>query len=217
MATDDVIITSPAIGITARILFTLIFFLSGITHFTSMQSYIDLMPAPIPFRAFWVVISGVVELVGAAMILFNYRPRLGAWLIVMFLVPVTIVVHGTAMIMLPDQVMRAVNVSMFLKGLAMIACALSSSLSSASPPLREPVDALYTHPPIQITRPIIFTLDTTIDSYFGSPCLVPEKFPRSVLAAKITSMPGTAAISFALATPSGVSIMITTTMLSFIV
>jgi uncharacterized membrane protein YphA (DoxX/SURF4 family) len=101
---SDLKVISPAIGITARILFTLIFFLSGITHFTSMQSYIDLMPAPIPFRAFWVAISGVVELCGAAMILFNYRPRLGAWLIVLFLVPVTIVVHGTAMITLPDQV-----------------------------------------------------------------------------------------------------------------
>ncbi len=121
---NDLKIISPAIGLTARILFTLIFFLSGITHFTAMQSYIDLMPAPIPFRAFWVTISAVVELVGAAMILFNYRPRLGAWLIVIFLIPVTIVVHGTAIVTLSDPVMRGVNVSMFLKGLAMIACAL---------------------------------------------------------------------------------------------
>jgi putative oxidoreductase len=124
MDNDDLTIISPAIGITARILFTLIFFLSGITHFTSMQSYIALMPAQIPFRAFWVAISGVVELVGAAMILLNYRPRLGGWLIVLFLVPVTIVVHGTAMLTLPDPLMRAINVSMFLKGLATIACAL---------------------------------------------------------------------------------------------
>ena len=124
MDTDDITIISPAIGIIARILFTLIFFLSGITHFTSMSDYVNLMPSPIPFRAFWVAISGVVELVGAAMILFNYRPRLGAWLIVIFLVPVTIVVHGTAMLTLADPIMRAVNVSMFLKGLAMIACAL---------------------------------------------------------------------------------------------
>ena len=133
METDDLKITSPAIGIAARILFTLIFFLSGITHFTSMQSYIDLMPAPIPFRAFWVLISAVVELVGAAMILFNYRPRLGAWIIVVFLVPVTIVVHGTAMFTLPDPVMRAVNISMFLKGLAMIACALFITQLGVSP------------------------------------------------------------------------------------
>jgi putative oxidoreductase len=133
MDNDDLTIISPAIGITARILFTLIFFLSGITHFTSMQSYIALMPAPIPFRAFWVAISGVVELVGAAMILFNYRPRLGGWLIVLFLVPVTSVVHGTAMLTLPDPLMRAINVSMFLKGLAMIACALFITQFGVSP------------------------------------------------------------------------------------
>jgi putative oxidoreductase len=124
MQSDDVLIISPVIGITARILFTLIFFLSGITHFTSMQGYINLMPAVIPWRAFWVTISAVVELVGAAMVLFNYRPRLGAWLIVLFLIPVTIVVHGTAMMSDPSPVMRAINVSFFLKGLAMIACAL---------------------------------------------------------------------------------------------
>jgi putative oxidoreductase len=133
MDTGDLKITSPAIGITARILFTLIFFLSGITHFTSMQSYIDLMPVPIPLRAFWVAISGLVELAGAAMILFNYRPRLGGWLIVLFLVPVTIVVHGTAMLTLADPLMRAINVSMFLKGLAMIACALFITQFGVSP------------------------------------------------------------------------------------
>ena len=123
-AHDDLLIHSPAIGIIARVLFTLIFFLSGITHFTAMRDYVDLMPAAIPWRAFWVTISAFVELAGAVLILFNYRPRLGAWLIVIFLIPVTIVVHGTAMVTLADPVMRAVNVSMFLKGLAMIACAL---------------------------------------------------------------------------------------------
>ncbi len=124
MQADDLMIISPAIGIAARILFTLIFFLSGVTHFTRMQGYISLMPAAIPWRAFWVSISGLVELAGATLILFNYRPRLGGWLIVLFLVPVTIVVHGTAMVTLSDPVMRAVNVSMFLKGLAMTGCAL---------------------------------------------------------------------------------------------
>jgi uncharacterized membrane protein YphA (DoxX/SURF4 family) len=121
---NDLLIISPAIGIIARILFTLIFVLSGITHFTAVRSYVALMPVAIPWRAFWVTISAIVELAGAALILFNYRPRLGGWLLVAFLIPVTIVVHGTAMLTLPDPVMRAINVSMFLKGLAMIACAL---------------------------------------------------------------------------------------------
>ncbi len=123
MENDDLTIISPAIGIAARILFTLIFFLSGITHFTSMKTYIDLMPAVIPWRAFWVVISAVVELGGGALILFNWRPRLGGWLIVLFLVPVTIVVHGAG-IFSRDPLIGAINVSMFLKGLAMIGCAL---------------------------------------------------------------------------------------------
>jgi putative oxidoreductase len=124
MENDDLLVVNPAIGITARILFTLIFFLSGITHFTDLHTYVGLMPAVIPWRAFWVIISAAVELVGASLILLNYRPRLGGWLIVLFLIPVTIVVHGTAMVADPSPVMRAVNVSFFLKGLAMIACAL---------------------------------------------------------------------------------------------
>ena len=124
MENDDLLVISPAIGMTARILFTMIFFLSGVTHFTDLHGYINLMPAAIPGRGFWVVISAIVELIGATLILFNYRPRLGGWLIVLFLIPVTVVVHGTAMIADPSPVMRAVNVSFFLKGLAMIACAL---------------------------------------------------------------------------------------------
>jgi putative oxidoreductase len=124
MEKDDLFMVRPSIGLIARILFTLIFFLSGITHFTDLNSYVRLMPAAIPFRTFWVIISAVVELIGAAMILFNHRPRLGGWLIVLFLIPVTIVVHGTAMVSDPSPIMRAVNVSFFLKGLAMIACAL---------------------------------------------------------------------------------------------
>jgi len=123
MENDDLTIISPAIGIAARILFTLIFFLSGIGHFASMKNYVDLMPAVIPWRPFWVVISGFVELGGATLILFNWRPRLGGWLIVLFLVPVTIVVHGTGMFS-HNPLMSAINVAMFLKGLAMIGCAL---------------------------------------------------------------------------------------------
>ncbi|MEW6270122.1 MAG: DoxX family membrane protein [Thermodesulfobacteriota bacterium] len=121
---SDLTVHSPAIGIAGRVMFTLIFFLSGITHFTAMGDYVALMPPAIPFRAFWVVISGVVELAGAAMIVADRRPRLGAWLIVVFLVPVTIVVHGTAMVADPDARMRAIQLSFFLKGVAMTGAAL---------------------------------------------------------------------------------------------
>jgi uncharacterized membrane protein len=123
-AAGDVDIAHPAIGIAGRVLFTLIFFLSGITHFTGMQDYIALMPEAIPFRAFWVLISGVVELAGAAMVLVNWRPRLGAWLLVLFLVPVTFTVHGYEMLTTPDPRLQQMQISFFLKGLTMTGAAL---------------------------------------------------------------------------------------------
>ncbi len=113
-----------AITLTGRVLFTLIFFLSGITHFTGAEGYVRLMPESIPFRLFWVWISGVVELVGAAMILFDKQARLGAWLIAIFLIPVTIVVHGVAMANAADEQMRAIQMSFFLKGITMTGAAL---------------------------------------------------------------------------------------------
>jgi uncharacterized membrane protein YphA (DoxX/SURF4 family) len=112
------------IGLAGRGMFTLIFFLSGITHFTDLPSYVALMPEAIPFRPFWVLISGVVELLGATMILTNRLPELGGWLIFIFLVPVTIVVHGVLMVTTPDPVMVRIQTSFFLKGVAMAGAAL---------------------------------------------------------------------------------------------
>jgi putative oxidoreductase len=123
-ARGDLTIHHPAIGITGRILFTLIFFLSGITHFTDVSGYASLMPEAIPFRNFWVLISGVVELAGAALVLANIRPQLGAWLIVSFLLPVTLTVHGVGIVTAPDEMVRGIQISMFLKGLAMTGGAL---------------------------------------------------------------------------------------------
>jgi len=112
------------VAIAGRVMFTLIFFLSGITHFTDLPSYVALMPEGIPFRPFWVLISGAVELLGATMIITNRLPELGGWLIFLFLVPVTIVVHGVAMATTPDPVMARIQTSFFLKGVAMAGAAL---------------------------------------------------------------------------------------------
>ena len=121
---NDVFVLRPGIAAAGRVMFTLIFFLSGITHFTGLQQYVALMPAAIPFRPFWVMISAVTELAGAAMIVANRYPRLGAWLIFIFLVPVTITVHGVAMVTAPDAQMQAIQTSFFLKGVTMAGAAL---------------------------------------------------------------------------------------------
>jgi uncharacterized membrane protein len=67
----------------ARFLFTSLFFISGLTHFTKIPYYVSLMPPAFPYPVFWTLLSGAVELIGASMILFNRRPRLGGWLLVM--------------------------------------------------------------------------------------------------------------------------------------
>ena len=112
------------VALAGRVMFTLIFFLSGITHFTNLADYVALMPAAIPFRTFWVMISALVELVGATLIVTNRYPRVGAWLIVLFLIPVTITVHGVAMVTAADPVMRGIQTSFFLKGVSMCGAAL---------------------------------------------------------------------------------------------
>jgi uncharacterized membrane protein YphA (DoxX/SURF4 family) len=120
----DVYIEHPAIGMAGRVMFTLIFFLSGITHFTDLARYVALMPAGTPFPELWVMISGVVELAGAIMILTNRWPRLGAWLIAIFLVPVTIAVHGSLLMNAPDEANRQAQLSFLLKGVTMTGAAL---------------------------------------------------------------------------------------------
>jgi putative oxidoreductase len=113
-----------SITLAARVLFSLIFFASGITHFSDLEGYVSLMHESIPFRPFWVVISAVVELAGASLILFDRSARLGGWLIFVFLVPVTLTVHGYEMIYAETEQMRAIQLSFFLKGLAMMGGAL---------------------------------------------------------------------------------------------
>ena len=123
-AAPDVHVVHPGIALAGRVMFTLIFFLSGITHFTGLDGYVALMPAVIPFRPFWVMISGLVELAGAALVLTNHYPRLGAWLIFVFLVPVTITVHGVAMATAADETTFRIQQSFFLKGVTMAGAAL---------------------------------------------------------------------------------------------
>lgn len=113
-----------AINLTGRVLFMSLFVISGITHFTNVPYYLSLMPDGIPYPVFWVFISGIVELAGAAMILFNWRPRLGAWLIVAFLLPVTVVVHGYEMVHAQSEVIRALQQAHFIKGFALTGAAL---------------------------------------------------------------------------------------------
>lgn len=113
-----------SLTLAARFLFTSLFFLSGVTHFTNIPYYVSLMPDAVPLKVELTLVSGVVELLGAVMILFNWRARLGAWLLIAFLIPVTLVVHGYELITQTDAVLWALQQAHFLKGFALIGAAL---------------------------------------------------------------------------------------------
>lgn len=124
MLTEDRLPNHSTLTIFARVLFTSLFLLSGVTHFTNVPYYVSLMPEAVPFPVFWTVVSGIIELAGAAMILFNWRPRLGGWLLVVFLVPVTFVVHGYELIYAEEEAWRLTQQAHFLKGFALMGAAL---------------------------------------------------------------------------------------------
>ncbi|WP_196223248.1 DoxX family membrane protein [Roseibium sp. RKSG952] len=124
MLFDGLLPVNRGLTLAARLLFTSLFLLSGLTHFTNVPYYLSLMPDPVPFPLLWIYLSGVIEFIGAAMILFNWQARLGGWLLVLFLLPVTLVVHGHQLATETDPFIWALQQAHFLKGIALIGAAL---------------------------------------------------------------------------------------------
>jgi putative oxidoreductase len=75
-----------------RLFFSLIFILASFGHFT--QEYIQYgASAGVPFPHLLVPLSGIISLLGGLSILLGYKALYGAWLIIIFLIPVTIMMH----------------------------------------------------------------------------------------------------------------------------
>ncbi len=71
-----------------RLFFALIFLFAAPNHFTK-QTIAFSASQGVPLAWIAVPLSGVVAIAGALSILLGYRAKLGAWLIVLFLIPVT--------------------------------------------------------------------------------------------------------------------------------
>jgi|SRR5271163_1016999 len=117
--------TSPAgsgpIVLLGRVLFALIFVMSGPRHFMSQTiAYAASQGAPMASIA--VPFSGVLALIGGLSILLGYRAKVGAWLIVLFLVAITPTMHkfwGVS-----DPMMQQIQMIMFFKNASMLGAAL---------------------------------------------------------------------------------------------
>ncbi len=104
-----------------RILFSLIFITAAPRHFTheGIQHAADL---GVPLATLLVPISGLMALAGGLSVATGYKARWGAWLLVAFLMPVTLMMH--AYWKLQDPAMIHLQQAMFAKNLSMLGAAL---------------------------------------------------------------------------------------------
>lgn len=104
-----------------RMLYSAIFISASLGHF-SHEAVDYAMQRGIPAASVLVPLSGVLAFLGGLSILIGFKARYGAWLIVLFLIPVTFTMHNFWA--MEDVSMQAVQKTMFLKNLAMLGAAL---------------------------------------------------------------------------------------------
>jgi putative oxidoreductase len=125
--------TSTAKGVVVllgRLFFAAIFLLAGPNHFAKQTiGYAASQGVPLAFIV--VPISGLLAIAGGLSILLGYRARIGAWLIVLFLVPVTFMMHKFWTV--TDPMMAQIQMIMFMKNVAMLGGALLISQFGAGP------------------------------------------------------------------------------------
>ncbi len=118
------------ITLAGRILFSIIFILSGFFHF-SHQDIAYAAQAGVPMANFLVPASGILAQLGGLSILLGYRAKIGAWLLVLFLVPVTLAMHNFWAV--KDPMMAQMQMAMFMKNVSMLGGALLISQFGAGP------------------------------------------------------------------------------------
>jgi putative oxidoreductase len=104
-----------------RLFFVLIFLLSGPNHF-SKQTIAYAASQGVPLASVAVPLSGLIALAGGLSILLGYHAKIGAWLIVLFLVPVTLMLHKFWGI--SDPTIAQMQTVMFMKNVSMLGGAL---------------------------------------------------------------------------------------------
>jgi putative oxidoreductase len=113
-----------------RFLYSLIFILSGVNHFSSAT--IDFASGHgVPFANFLVPFSGILALVGGLSVLLGYFARMGAVLLILFLVPVTLTMHNFWTI--SDPMMHQMQMIQFMKNLSLLGGAILIAFYGSGP------------------------------------------------------------------------------------
>lgn len=113
-----------------RILFSIIFLMAAPGDFKGTTvAYAAHQGVPLPAIA--VPLAGIISIVGALSVLLGYKARLGAWLLVLFLIPVTLMMHNFWSVSDPATA-QAQQVN-FLKNISMLGGALLIAYFGSGP------------------------------------------------------------------------------------
>jgi putative oxidoreductase len=113
-----------------RILYVAIFVMSGPGHFTA-ATIGHAASRGVPMASIAVPLSGIVAIVGGLSILLGFKAKYGAWLIVLFLVPVTFTIHNFWAV--ADPMMRQIQQINFMMNLSMLGAALIITYFGSGP------------------------------------------------------------------------------------
>jgi putative oxidoreductase len=119
-----------AVVVLGGFFFSLIFLVAAPNHFTR-QTIAFSASQGVPWASIAVPLSGVLAIAGGLSILLGYRAKLGAWLIVLFLIPVTLMLHKFWLVQ--DPMMAQIQMILFMKNVSMLGAALLLSQFGAGP------------------------------------------------------------------------------------
>ncbi|PYU46952.1 MAG: DoxX family protein [Acidobacteria bacterium] len=129
-STDTTSISQGAVVVLGRFFFALIFLIAAPNHFTRPTIAFSASQG-VPLASIAVPLSGVLAIAGGLSILLGYRAKLGAWLIVLFLIPVTFMLHKFWTVQ--DPMMAQIQMILFMKNVSMLGGALLISQFGAGP------------------------------------------------------------------------------------
>jgi putative oxidoreductase len=113
-----------------RILFAAIFVMSTPNHFSAKGAGYA-ASAGVPMANVLVPLAGVLALCGGLSVMLGYKAKMGAWLLVAFLVPVTLWMHRFWDV--EDAQMAQMQMVSFMKNLALTGAALYMAFFGAGP------------------------------------------------------------------------------------
>ena len=123
-------IAKGAVVLAGRFLFVLIFLWAAPNHF-SKQAIAYAASQGVPLASMAVPLSGILAVAGGLSVLLGYCARVGAWLIALFLVSVTFIMHKFWVVR--DPVMAQMQMIMFMKNVSILGGALLISQFGAGP------------------------------------------------------------------------------------